>query len=330
MKKFFYLFCMVVGSLWLLFFPPQVAANSTAFTVRTPMPSNSYHNKANSLNILLQKNQKQTINITIRNLTNDKQTLSVAPRTGYTNNLARIAYNLNDVSKKTNPTIKLGEVLTGPKTITLLPSQTKIVKYYITMPNKNYQGILIGALYFQNIKTADKKNAADKIHKVTLRINVRNQKSKATTANLSVKNTTLTVNHSKNDSPAIKLTLQNVTVEKISGATLTTSLSQNGNVLYQQTRKNRTIAPKSTFDYFLNLNNQEVKPGNYQLEFKVITKSRTWRYSTPLKISKTQATKINQTATIQNNDNLLWKLSLMAIIIIIFLTYYRPYRRTQR
>lgn len=334
MKK---LFLIVMGILVSLsFFPSTGFAADMNYSVRAVIPDNQVDKTKTYFDLRMKPGQKQKVTLHFENNASEQVQIEVSPNTATTNRNGVIDYSTS--KKKVDPSLKydFSKLVTGEKVVTLNAKEKKDVDYEITMPEKEFDGILLGGFYIHK-KQADTDKDKDSS------VQIKNDYSYVIGARLSENDKAvspkLKLNQIKagleNYHTVVNANLQNATPVIISNMKIDAKVTKSGSskVLHQVVKENQSMAPNSNYNFSIPWDDEELKAGKYHLSMTAKDASgHHWKFEKDFTIGS-NAKEINKEAVGIEHSNIWLIIGLsgagLLILITIILFLIRRKRKTK-
>ncbi|MFG5477751.1 DUF916 and DUF3324 domain-containing protein [Enterococcus faecalis] len=328
MKKIICLLCLIC---FITLFPSyKTSASDMAYSVKANLPGNQRNKEHTYFDLLMEPKQKQTISITFENHSENPIELEVSYHTAQTNDNGVIDYKGTRERKDSSLEYDLKELITGDQIIKLNSKEKKEVPYTITMPDKNFEGILLGGFH---IHKKEKENSTNQ------KVQIKNDYSYVVGLQLTESekkvNPELKLNTVKpglnNYRTTLFANLQNTTTTMISDMTVTAEVykEKSKEVLHKTVKKNQSMAPNSNYNFPISWDNQSFQSGKYSLKLNAVDKSgHKWSFNKDFEI-KENAKKYNEDAVdvkeqVNKNDyiiNILIFIIILVSGIVIYLLF---------
>ncbi|EUJ50968.1 DUF916 and DUF3324 domain-containing protein [Listeria rocourtiae] len=263
----------------ILITPIRAQASELGFSVQALLPENQINKLHTYFDLLMKPNQKQTIQVAIKNDKNEDIQVEVNANTAITNSNGIIEYT--DTNPKLDDTLKtsFGNIVQTENLITIPKNSTKNASFTIQMPQEPYNGIILGGLHFMEQEKATSTKNKDSLqidnrYSYTIGVVLReNQGEIAPDLTL----------------PAVKkgqilgqntvfTNLKNPKAAILSNLSIIASIYKQGETspIKRQSTKNLRIAPNSNFDYAIKWDNQKFKPGKYKVVIEATGQTKNW------------------------------------------------------
>ncbi|MGY3713878.1 MULTISPECIES: DUF916 and DUF3324 domain-containing protein [Lactococcus] len=334
------LFLFFIGIVLLFSGFRTVSAAEMKFSVQAVLPENQVDKSQSYFDLRMKPGQSQDLMVEMRNDTSKEVTVEVNPNTAITNQNGIVEYN--DTKTKRDSSLKTGfkDIATTEKEVTVPAKSQKQVKIHVQMPQEEYNGTILGGIYFsekdQGKDQKDTSKGSQIVNKYAYVIGVKLTETdtvvqpelrlNAVQAKQINYRNVITANI-QNYEPAILKDL------KIEGKVYEKGGSE---VLYSEVKEDLRMAPNSNFDFAMSLNNKPFKPGKYT--FKGVGKSgdKEWKFEKDFEIKGEESRKYNKEAVSLEKDNT-WiyilvgiiVVSLLLIIILILLRKLKNNKETQ-
>ncbi|HHQ0975828.1 TPA: DUF916 and DUF3324 domain-containing protein [Listeria innocua] len=305
------------------------AAEDNSFSVKAILPANQA-SSVTYFDLQMEPKQKQKLDVEITNQSKEQMTINCVANTAITNEMGYVDYSI--------PKTKPDETLKYPfaditevsdSEITLEPNETKIWSVNIQMPEESYDGIILGGLHFKE-KTKEKTEKETKQEK---EVQIKNEYAYVIGVKLTEKTTIvkpeLALNQikagSRNYRNVVEINLQNTKATLVGGLAVDAKIYKQGSekVLHESKRTDLSMAPNSNFNYSVDWENQELKPGKYKLHLVAKNKDDKWEWTKDFTISSDEAKKANDKALGLEKDYTWLYITggILLLLILITVTY---------
>lgn len=308
-----YVLMLITVIISLIFIPYSVSANEgdVDFSIQALIPENQIDKKKTYFDLKMKPEQKQDIQLQVFNSSSKKITIEMDVTFATTNQNGLIDYTISDISKADESLrIPLPEITNiSNREVVLQPGQSKIVTITITMPEEEYDGVILGAVHFK--KKLSDKNESDSSGSVRIRneyayvVGVKlTETEKLVKPELELKyiqpklvNYRTTVVANLQNSKAAIVENLNVDAEIFK--------EDSGQVLHSAKKEGMTMAPNSNFDFPINWENEPLKPGTYRLKMKAVAGYEKWEWDQTFTIGE-DAEVLNNMAVQTNMGSIRW------------------------
>ncbi|WP_163654786.1 DUF916 and DUF3324 domain-containing protein [Listeria sp. PSOL-1] len=309
---------------------PVLAAEMN-FSVQAIIPENQVDTSKTYFDLKMKSGQEQDLQVQLQNNTAKNMIIVMSANTAITNDNGIVEYN--NKSKKKDDSLKyaFSDLAVAPKEVELPAKTTKTVKIHVKMPAKEYDGVILGGLYFTEKEDAGKKKKSEKSQ-------VLNHYSYTIGVQLSETDKKVQPHLRLNKVEPGQVNYRNVLKANIQNnkATIIKDLKITGKVykrkgtkpLYENTLDNLRMAPNSNFDFAVHLNNKKFEPGKYTFKGLATSGSSKWKFEKDFTIKGDQANDFNNQAVDVKKDYtwlymLLGGLLILILIGIIFFLIYK-------
>ncbi|MGX7418190.1 DUF916 and DUF3324 domain-containing protein [Carnobacterium gallinarum] len=280
---------------------PQVSlAHEMNFAVKAILPENQRNKEQSYFDLRMTAGQEQVLQVELQNETDQDIIVETTANTATTNDNGIADYTNSTSKKDSSLAFSFAEIATVPKETVVPKKSTQTLEVTLKMPTKEFDGYLLGGLYFKEKDTTE-KNAESKdsvaienkfAYTIGVLLSETDQDIKPKLALNDVK-PSQKVGHNvvllniQNQNPAM---VQKMRVEaKVYAA-------DKKEVLYAKQQDNLKMAPNSNFNYSIPLDDQAFKPGNYQVELTANDGYRDWKMSKDFVVKSDVADKYNKTS----------------------------------
>ncbi|GKQ43205.1 cell surface protein [Companilactobacillus sp. RD055328] len=269
--------------------------------------------------LLLKPQEEASVTLAIHNKSSKEETFVVEANQSTSSNSGAIDYGQ---FKKTNKLDKTFESIVDNRTqeVKIPAESSKDVTVKVKMPEKEFEGILLGGLHVY-VKDADKNidesaqitNTFAYNIAVVLRNNENTPKSNFTLTDVKAK--------SNHHYPSFDYVLNNESNKIESGLDITAKIykKSNNELFLSDSSKDLKMAPNSKMVYTTKSVEKYLKSGEYVLKLVVKNDDDTYKLSKNFTISDKQAEKINDESNI-SRFNFDWKYIALFIIIILLIS----------
>ncbi|MFC4652247.1 DUF916 and DUF3324 domain-containing protein [Lactococcus nasutitermitis] len=157
-NKKFIIFAFLLGIITL--FSHSVSANEFSFSVKADLPSNQIGSNS-YFDLKMSPGASQTITVELSNSTNKTVIVEEGLASATTNINGVVEYSPNNIKPDATLKYNMKDYVTLPSEVSLPPKSVKKVNIKVTMPNKNFTGVMAGGLTFQE-KTSDTTKSSSK------------------------------------------------------------------------------------------------------------------------------------------------------------------------
>ncbi|WP_314062834.1 DUF916 and DUF3324 domain-containing protein [uncultured Vagococcus sp.] len=318
----------------------RVWAETFPFEVQTIIPDNQVDKSKTYFDLKMEKGQKQTVEVLIRNVTKKDITVEVAFSRLTTNSNGVLEYKKVKGKPDESLVIDIEELAQVVDDEIAVKANSDVkAKITIEAPKNDFSGILAGGLTFK-LKTTDAKKNSDKNDD---KMAIKNQYSYDIALVLHgnvpveelpselVLSTVGVINTSGRN--LIFANLQNPQPKNLKDVTIDSKVieKESSKVVLENKRVDLEVAPNSNFDYGIPLNGTILDAGNYTLKLAIAIGSETLELEKEFTISGIEAEKIIAEAkpVVQKSNTVLYVLIGLLIIIAMAVPVLLKYNRTQ-
>jgi hypothetical protein len=308
------------------FFPSLINADERVdFSVKAILPDNQLDTEKSYFDLRMKPEQKQTIEVVLSN-NHPKEELRIKAtvNNATTNQNGLIVY---DEEKETDSSLKtpISEIVEFEAEEFTVPAGKSITgKATISMPEEEFEGILLGGLHFQKISQEEQATEGVSIQNqyayvIGLQLSENAQLVKPELNFLSVESKLV------NYRTAVQARIQN------SQPVLMENIKVNAEVYkdkdsepYKTSASEIKMAPNSTIDYTIDWENERLQAGNYLLKLKMDDGTDQWEWEEPFTIGD-EVKAINKEAVeVEAANHQSWYLIGLAgsLLVILLLVLY--------
>lgn len=334
---FFILFSIMT---WFALATPAQAAISGAagFSVE---PVSDDADKTDYFELNVQPGQSYPLKLKLTNNLGQAIKITVVPTVAGTSDNGQINYT--NLTKKRDSSLKYDWTKMGPtrQTVTVQPGQSQEVTETLTVPQGNFNGVMLGSFYVYS-PTVNKKLKKDSLKK-NRKMAITNLYSYSVGAmfnigdidkaqpDLRLRN--IKVGLFKVD-PAVFINLQNFQPKYISNHKMQVHARiyprKSNKLVVQNKQTQMSFAPNSNFNFPVSWGGKRMQAGDYQARVRVRTPERSWYFTKNFTISPADADRLNRANP--NYHKNYWPLILIIVLIILLLIallFYWFYKKGQ-
>ncbi|TPR37879.1 DUF3324 domain-containing protein [Apilactobacillus micheneri] len=331
-KNFLFLiFSLLLFSSLTLFFNQSnvYATNAPALALKPIYPNNQIM-KNGIFFVDTKPGDVQDLDLSLINLSNEKQDMIVYPTTAYTTNGGAISFdNTKRFPKDHSLKYKFSDLSIKKKyRVTLQPNKATTVKVQVRIPKKHYEGIILGSLYVKPKldEAYYKQNGASITNKFAVAMPVylrdRNIKvvPKLTLGKVGFKQQNrngIIYSHLYNEQPttSTNMTMSNKIYRKGDSSHILSSAKETG----------MSLAPNSNFTYDNYVNSNLMIPGTYHIHIDAKDGNNNhWKIDKDFNVSFEQALEYNA------KKIWWWLIIIIILLILILLLVYIIYRQHKK
>lgn len=257
------------------------------------------------LKVLVENNSDETINIKAsvnQAVTNQN---GVVEYSGRQKNKSKTApYNIEDIVKLSDADFKLKK---GEKKELILD---------VSMPDKEFSGVLAGALYLIEVPEGESETMIRNILSREIAVLLQNDDAPVEPELVFNKAEALP-NNGRN---AIEILMENVSSTYIKDATITYDISRDGKEFLKDKKEQVKIAPNSDFPFIISLAGTAIEAGNYVAEVTVKTSDNEWKEELAFKVDKEKSKELNDNdLTGIKKPEFPWSTALLLLVLVAFI-----------
>ncbi|MBC1998886.1 DUF916 and DUF3324 domain-containing protein [Listeria marthii] len=314
-------------TLAILCFPGQQvdATENSSFSVKAILPDNQA-SSVTYFDLQMKPKQKQTLKVEITNHSKKEITVNCVANTAITNEMGYVDYSIPNTKQDKTLKYPFADIAKeSASEVTLEPNETKTWTVTIQMPAENYDGIILGGLHFKEKKAEDKEKDADKND-----VQIKNEYAYVIGVKLTEKTTVvkpeLELNQIKpatrNYRNVVEMNLQNTKATLVGGLAVDAKIYKQGSeeVLHEAKRTDLSMAPNSNFNYSVDWENQELKPGKYKLHLVARNADDKWEWTEEFTITSDEAKKANKVALGLEKDYTWMYITGGVLLLLLILT----------
>lgn len=277
------------------FFVGQVShAAENDFTVRLETATHQISEEQNFFDLNMEPNDTDELTMTISNTKDSEQQFLVEFRAATTNMNGIVDYTKKDVELVGNVPNDIRDLISiDNQEITVPANSSQTVHLQATMPEKKFDGTLLGGIIVSKFDQESKNNSDGVNSKVQYVIAVQiSQGETQIFPQLENGKVTLTQINKRN---AVSMEIINpypVLLTKVVGEFRIYN-KKSGELIEKISNNKMSIAPNSTFSPFINLNDK-FELGEYTLVVTLKNAQGQWEFSEDFKITSEEASKYNE------------------------------------
>lgn len=294
------------------------AEGSMAYSAKANIPENQINKTLTYFDLKMEPGQEQEISLTVSNSSDKQTTIILSPNSATTNQNGVIDYGQNKGKVDSTLKIPLSSVISKEQEVTLAPNETKQVLFTLKMPDKLFNGVLLGGFY------VTKKEEAEDLKEAEKNVQIKNNYSYV--IGIQLRETLeevkpqLKMNQIKpallNYRTAVTVNIQNTeaTIIKEFDVHAKVRKKGNGTVLHEATKTDMSMAPNSNFDFPISWDNQSLEPGTYTLEMTAKSGENQWTFEEDFTISAKESKTLNTDAVELEKKAPNWTLIILSVI----------------
>lgn len=318
------------------------AEESMAYSVKANIPENQINKTLTYFDLKMEPGQEQEISLTVSNSSDKEASISISPNIAMTNQNGVIDYSQFKPKLDSTLEIPLNSIISGKQDVTLAPNETKQIPFTIKMPEKAFEGIILGGFYIskETINNSSKEEKDVQIknnYSYVIGIQLRESLNEVTPE--------LKLNKIKpallNYRTAVTANLQNTEATLIKGLNVHAKIWKKGSskILHEIKKTDLSMAPNSNFDFPISWDNQILEAGSYTLKLEASSGEHKWNFEEDFMISAKESRSLNKEAVELEKKDPDWfmiivivaLITLIGIILISFFIYkYKKKKEAER
>ncbi len=297
------------------------------FKVEAVIPTTQIDQNKTFFYVKTEPSKEQILKVKVTSTSENVVKVRAYLANGITSEEATINY-LPEYGKDSTLTNSIEEIaVVETSELELKPGETQEVSIKINPPNEHYDGIKLGAIYFQKDSEVDNKATINS--KYSYRIGI------VTSESTEYYNKGKTLNFLKANAnllrlqKTIALTLQNPEPQVINDFSMSIKIVEKdtGKVVKRQSTTNGSIAPNSQFTYYLNWGIDPIPEGKYIAKLNASSSFETWDLEKEFTISEDKAEKMNNETVFKLVlPNWFYNITILIATISVILSIYLFYR----
>lgn len=275
------------------------AEESMAYSVKANIPENQINKTLTYFDLKMEPGQEQEISLTVSNSSDKEASISISPNIAMTNQNGVIDYSQFKPKLDSTLEIPLNSIISGKQDVTLAPNETKQIPFTIKMPEKAFEGIILGGFYIskETINNSSKEEKDVQIknnYSYVIGIQLRESLNEVTPE--------LKLNKIKpallNYRTAVTANLQNTEATLIKGLNVHAKIWKKGSskILHEIKKTDLSMAPNSNFDFPISWDNQILEAGSYTLKLEASSGEHKWNFEEDFMISAKESRSLNKEA----------------------------------
>ncbi|MBJ6721677.1 DUF916 and DUF3324 domain-containing protein [Bacillus sp. PR5] len=296
------------------------------FSVTAIIPENQVDKSQTYFDLMMAPGEKQKIQVQLKNDTSREVVVETYANTAITNSNGITDYSTTNPKLDSTLKIPFSQIAKVEKETKIPSKSTVTLDVEIEMPNEQFDGVILGGLYFKEKENNREKGKSDNVQ-------VENKYAYVVGVMLRETNISIKPDMKLNEVKPGQVNARNVVTANLQNtkAALLKDLNvdakvyrENGNsVLHEMKKENLRMAPNSNFDYAISWDNKTLEPGTYRLEMKATDGDQKWEWTKKFKIKGDEAQELNNTAIEAEKDYtlyyIIWGIFLLiALLLLVF------------
>lgn len=282
----------------------SVTAAGIGFSVRADLPENQRDNITGYFDLDMKPGQVQDLNVIVKNDSEEEIVVSVEAVTASTNLNGIIDYNAQGVYDETLKH-SFADMSAVREDVLRIPAQSeKTATITVTMPDEEFDGVLLGSIRFLKALTEEDKNTGSSfINQFAYVIAVKLQENdNPVPAEFALGNVTAGLENLK---ASIVAEIHNPQPKIIKNATVAAQIYTRGDnePIMELTKEEVEFAPNSIFPFTLmDEAGYGIKGGNYIARIQLTYEGQTWDFEQEFEIKPEEAAQINERSVNQTQQ----------------------------
>lgn len=291
MRIKFGIFGVFIASLFLLLgWINHVEANEGEYTVQAVLAENQNPIISSYFDVTVAPGEKQIFTIAITNNTTEEKEYKIEPGTAVTNSNGVIDYSLKNAKTDSTLLNSFEELTSDAQTVKLAGSEKKQVDFVFEVPKESFTGMLLGGFVVTPIEKKKSDQPIINVYTHTIAAVVR-----ASSAPVEPE---LKLNEVKigqiNYHNVVQSEIQNTSPTIISKLKIESVITKKGEskVLYQGSKENLKMAPNSTINYPISIQ-EKFTAGDYTVHISASNEKKNWKFTKNFTINEKKEQKFN-------------------------------------
>ncbi|OJG74743.1 hypothetical protein RV12_GL002160 [Enterococcus quebecensis] len=311
----------------------NVWAQDAGYEVKAVPSTKQVDETKTYFDLRLTPKETHTIKAKVTNRSDQEQIIHTQVKTATTNTNGVVEYINSDKNQSINLPYDLSKLVkTNTQKITLAPHESTEVEYTITMPEKDFSGILSGGIVFTSENTEEPE-------KTTADVAIKNQfgyvialvlhGNKEVTPNLELSKVSLGQVNNRN---VVFAHLANPNAAYLNRMNVNVKITKKNTdkILYETSKSELQMAPNSVFNYPVSLQETEFKPGKYLLAIHAESKGKAWDFEKEFEIKAKEAQTLNDKAYIHRDKDKYVLYLVIFLVLLVLIILFMIYRKRQQ
>jgi len=274
----------------------QAEDDPMGFTVETIMPAEQIDKTQTYFYIKTEPGQTQKLKVKVTGTSDEPVKIKTYVANAFTAPNGTVNY-LPEQSKDPTLSNSIEEIAAvQEKEFELKNKEEKIVEIDVTPPAEHYEGVKMGAIYFERVSTEAADEKAMINTKLSYRVGLIASESDGTYTDSQELNLVEVKPEIMQAQKTIGLVLQNPDPKTIADFYLDVSIveEKTGKIVKTQKLKNGMMAPNSRFDFSVLWGLDPIPSGSYIAKVSAKSRYKSWELEKKFEITKEQAKKMNE------------------------------------
>lgn len=325
LKSFIAFIFIVYGAIGLTT-PAFANENPVGYSVSAVLPENQINPRVSYFDLRVEPGKQQELQIEIHNHEPEELTVRLAVHNASTNSNGLVVYEEGEIDPSL--TIPLTDLLKiDEEEVTVAAGRTKTVTAQLTVPQEEFEGIVLGGLHFEKAPEEDEE---------TTGVQIDNRYAYVIGVQLSETDEPVEPEIVLGDvqpglvnyRTAVVASLRYTAPVLVSDLSLSAKVfDEDGEMVNEKEQTDIRMAPNSKMDVNIDWVNRPLDPGTYQLEMTAMVGNQKWDWTEEFTIERAQARDINRDAVELEGENTPSWMSVgivgLAAVVIVLLFYIR-------
>lgn len=227
----------------------------------------------------------------------------------------------SDFGPNINDYVKLSD-----RAIDLAPKESKDIHLDVKMPDKEFEGVLAGGLYIEQISTEKVEGNIKNVFSREIAVLLQNKTDEVKPDLKIAQANALQVNHRN----AVTVTVDNEKSTYVKNTAIDYQVEKDGKTLTKDKKEKLTLAPSSRMPFLIQMDNTEFSPGTYTVKMTVRSGEQKWTGSPTFTINQEKAKAYNvQDVSLEKDTTTPWIWAGIAVIILLLAVVIFMYNRNR-
>ncbi|CAD5898849.1 conserved exported hypothetical protein [Carnobacterium maltaromaticum] len=314
------------------------AADAMAYSVKANIPENQINKASTYFDLKMEPNQKQEISLTISNSSDEEATIRVLPNVAMTNQNGVIDYSQAEAKHDSSLKNPISSIISKAQEVTLKPKETKDISFTLQMPEKEFDGLILGGFYIS--KKADANKAKDEEKDVQIKNEYSYVIGLQIRENTNEVKPVMELNEIQptllNYRTAVTANLQNTQATIINGLSVDAKVMKKGEstVLHETKKEELSMAPNSNFNFPVSWDNQSLDAGKYVMQVVAKAGDDEWEFEKEFEITAKESKSMNEEAVELEKSETNWLVIILSVVggllVLIIIVGYFIYRHNKK
>ena len=309
-----------------LIYPLEISAQENdqapinGFSYQVRQPDNQLNKDVGYYDLLMQKGQKQNVELVLHNATKNAFDVSVRLSGAKTNMNGVVEYAPSDLKEDDSLKYKFTDIVKTSERVTVPAESDKTVILEITMPEESIEGLIAGGIQVQLIE--EEKNSKNEIIKnkfaYLIGFLLRESDKKTIKPHLKFNDVYSKISDGQH---TLFLNYSNTRPIFVEDMEVLIKVFKNNSKkeLFNLKKSGLRMAPNSMIDFPISLEDKKMTKGDYKLEAEVsLSTGENWKWEKNFKITQEDISSLNVQKKELGLDstNSLYKLLLWLVVVV--------------